>query len=51
MMILSTILKSLLVLLYVLISGYVLTFGKSKTGIKMDYLFFTIFVILALWRL
>ena len=50
-MILSTIIKSLLILLYVLVSGYVFTFGKPKTGIKMDYLFFSIFVLLALWRL
>lgn len=50
-MVLSTIMKSLVLFMYVIVSGYVLTFGKSKTGIKMDYLFFSLFVLLALWNL
>lgn len=51
MEIFSVIVKALVVMLYVLVSGYVLTFGKSGAGIKKDYLFFTVFVLLALWRL
>ena len=51
MEIFSVIVKSLLILIYVLVSSYVLTFGKSGSGIKRDYLFFSIFVLIALWRL
>lgn len=47
----SVILKSLILGIYCLVSSYVFSFGKSKSGIKLDYLFFSIFVVIALVRL
>lgn len=49
-MIISFIVKSLLLILYIIVSSYVITFGKKGTGLKLDYFFFTVFLVLVFMR-
>ena len=43
-----SILKGIAVAVYCLITAYVICLGKSKTGIKIDYVFTSLFIILIL---
>lgn len=44
-------LKSLLIFIFILCSGYVMTFGREDTGIKMDYIALVIFIVIILFRM
>ena len=45
MILLIMLLRSLAFLLFVLLTSYVLLFGKASTGMKLDYLFTALFII------
>ena len=44
-----SILKGLSVAVYCLVTAYVICLGKSKSGIKIDYLFTSLFILLILF--
>ena len=48
---LEIIMKALVILIFILCSGYVMTFSKPKTGIKLDYVFVVIFILIILVRM
>lgn len=50
-MLFEIVIKSFLILLYVLVSGYVLTFGKPNSGLRRDYVIFIILILLMLIRM
>ena len=50
-MVFELFIKTILILLYIIATGYVFTFGKSKTGIFKDYVIFVILIVLMLIRM
>lgn len=50
-MIFEIVIKALLLFLYILVTGYVMTFGKSRSGLITDYIIFSVLVVLMLFRM
>lgn len=41
----------LLLIVFTMVTAYVFAFGKPRSGIHFDYVVFTLFMLLLLWRI